>query len=157
MKIYITGSAGSGKTTYANKVAGELKIPLYKTDDFYNEKEKRMFTVEEIKKVVKIDSDWIIEGAYYIPEYVKAADKVIYMKIGLLKAIYRIFKRWFTDVQTRKRFDFWSTIKLCFTTIKDRYSSEGIDLNTDIPRHYKEKDRFNLCKANAKKLIVIRM
>ena len=93
MKIYITGSAGSGKTTYANKVAGELKIPLYKTDDFYNEKEKRMFTVEEIKKVVKIDSDWIIEGAYYIPEYVKAADKVIYLQIGVLETVSRILKR----------------------------------------------------------------
>ena len=157
MKIYITGSAGSGKTTYANKVAGELKIPLYKTDDFYNEKEKRMFTVEEIKKVVKIDSDWIIEGAYYIPEYVKAADKVIYLQIGVLETVSRILKRWFSNPEIRKKFSFVSTVKLCFTTIKDRYSSEGIDLNTDIPRHYKEKDRSNLCKANAKKLIVIRM
>ncbi len=156
MKIYITGSSGSGKTTYANKVAKELKIPVYRTDDFYNETEKRMFTAEEIKKVVKIDSDWIIEGAYYIPEYVKAADKVIYMKIGLLKAIYRIFKRWFTDVQTRKRFDFWSTIRLCFITVGRSLTSDGVDIDTDIPSHYKEKDRYNLCKANAKKLEVIK-
>ena len=49
------------KTTYANKVAGELKIPLYKTDDFYNEKEKRMLLLKRLESC-RDDSHWIIEG-----------------------------------------------------------------------------------------------
>ncbi|MGI5897562.1 MAG: hypothetical protein ACOX6Q_00130 [Candidatus Dojkabacteria bacterium] len=153
MKIYITGSAGSGKSTYAKKLSEKLKIPVYRTDDFYEEKEKRMFTGKEISEVVDIDSDWIIEGAYYIPKYVRAADKVIYIRIDILKTVFRIFKRWFSDVEIRRKFSLLDTIKLCFTTVRDRYTSEGIDVKTNIPRHYKEKDRYNLCKKNAKEFV----
>lgn len=153
MKIYITGSAGSGKSTYAKKLSEKLKIPVYRTDYFYEEKEKRMFRGKEISEVVDIDSDWIIEGAYYIPKYVRAADKVIYIRIGVLKTVFRIFKRWFTDKDIRNKFSLFNTIKLCFTTVMDKYSSEGVDLKTDIPKHYKERDRYNLCKKNAKEFV----
>lgn len=34
MKIYIVGSVGSGKTTLARKVAAELQVPHFETDNF---------------------------------------------------------------------------------------------------------------------------
>lgn len=34
MKIYIVGSVGSGKTTLARKVAAQLQIPHFETDNF---------------------------------------------------------------------------------------------------------------------------
>lgn len=155
MRIYITGSAGSGKSTYANKLSKELNIPVYRTDDLYNSKEKRMFSIQKIKETIDIDSDWIIEGAYYIPGYVKAADKVIYIKIGILRTVFRILKRWFKDSEVRKKFGFLSTIKLCFTTVRDLFTSEDIDLKTNKAGHYKEKNRYNLCKENARKFVVV--
>lgn len=156
MKIYITGSSGSGKTTYSKKLSQELKIPVYSTDNLYNERENRMFDIKEIKRTINIDSDWIIEGAYYIPEYLRAADRVIYIRIGVLKTLLRIFRRWFCDNEIRRRYSLFDTIKLCFTTVRDMHSSEGIDLKTSISRHYKERDRYNLCKENARELIVMK-
>jgi adenylate kinase family enzyme len=156
MRIYITGSAGSGKSTYANKLSKEFNVPVYRTDDLYNSKEKRMFTIQEIKGTINTDSDWIIEGAYYIPEYVRVADKVIYTKVGTLKTVYRILKRWFVDRDVRNKFSFLSTIKLCFTTVRDMFTSEEIDLKTNQAGHYREKERYNLCRENAKKFVVVK-
>jgi adenylate kinase family enzyme len=155
MKIYITGSAGSGKSTYANNLQKELNIPLYSTDDLYDSSTKQMFSLKKIMNTIPIDSDWIIEGAYYIPKYIRAADKVIYIKIGFLKTIFRILKRWFKDKSLREKYSFLKTLKLVFTTVRDKNKREDIDLNTNISGHYTDKNRFELCKANAKKLIVL--
>lgn len=155
MKIYITGSSGSGKSTYANRLSKELGIPLFKTDDLYNSNKKRMFTMEEIEETIPIESDWIIEGAYYIPKYIKSADKVIYLKIGKLKTVLRILGRWLRDKEIRSKFSFLSTLKLIYTTLRDMDICENIDINTKIARHYSEKDRYNLCKTNAKEFLII--
>ncbi|HRI05693.1 MAG TPA: hypothetical protein PLV59_01980 [Candidatus Dojkabacteria bacterium] len=155
MKIYLTGSSGSGKTTYAKKLAELTGVSLYSTDDFYNEKDKRMFTLDEIMAVVPIDSDWVIEGAYYIPEYIKAADKVIYIRIGPIKTAWRIVKRWMQNNDLRKKFTLSETLKLVYTTVRDMYISDDVDLNSPEQRHYKERDRYLLCKNNAKVLEVL--
>lgn len=155
MKIYITGGAGSGKTTYAKKLSAELGVKLYSTDDFYNIEKKRMFNLKEIKDLIPINSDWIIEGAYYIPEYIEAADKVIYFRISVMKTVYRIMNRWFKSKDLRKKFSFFETLRLVYTTIRDMYISDGVNMNTPKQRHYREKDRYLLCKENAKVLEIV--
>jgi adenylate kinase family enzyme len=154
MRIYITGSSGAGKSTYAKKLSKEFNIPMYRTDDLYNSIEERMFTLEEIEKRIPINSDWIIEGAYYIPKYIRIADKVIYIKVGKLKTVSRISGRWFKEKEIRSKFSFLSTLRLVYTTLRDIYASENIDVNTKTPRHYKERDRYNLCKANAREFVI---
>lgn len=150
MRIYITGSSGAGKTTYARTLAKGLKIPLFSTDDFYNDSTKTMYTIDQINNVVSIDSDWIIEGAYYIPDYIRNADKVVYIKSSWISSLFRIWKRWLKDEDLRKKFGFFRTVLLSYTTVKDFFISDGVKLNTNIPKHYMEKDRYNLCKYNAK-------
>lgn len=156
MRIYITGSAGSGKTTYARQLQEELDLPLFSTDDLYDSVRKSMHSKGEILKRIPLDSHWIIEGAYYMPEYIRSADKVIYIKIGYLKTVYRILNRWLKNRELRKKYTFLQTLKLVYTTIRDKRKSEDIDLDTQMSSHYTEKDRYRLCKGNSKKFVVIK-
>ncbi len=154
MRVYITGSAGVGKTTYADELQGNLSIPLYHTDDLYDSKKNLMFSLDRIKKKIPLESDWIIEGSYYMPEYVRNADVVVYLKSNLWVSMWRIFKRWFKDKELRKRFGLLSTLRLMLSTITGRFDAENVSLDTDKCGHYTEKDRYNLCRYNAKKFLV---
>lgn len=155
MRIYITGSSASGKTTYAQKISKKLNIPVIHTDDLYNPSDKRMFTIDEIKSLVPIGNNWIIEGAYYIPEYINVADKVIFLKVSGFRTVFRILRRWLTNKEIRNKFNFFSTLKLCYTTVRDLYSTDNIDIRTEQQKHYKNTDRYNLAKKHAKEFVEI--
>jgi len=77
---------------------------------------------------------------------------VIYLKIGPFKTFIRIWKRWFVDESMRKRFGFYKTFLHSFRKVKDLYLSDGIDLDADTAKHFKEKDRLMLVRHCAKEL-----
>jgi adenylate kinase family enzyme len=150
IRIYITGSAASGKTTYAKKLAEKLNIPLYSTDNFYDEVLDRTLPIEVIRTLVPIESSWIIEGAYYLPEYIHAADKVVFLRTTRINVFARIWRRWFTDSDVRSRHSFIDNIRFSLAMIRNLHNSDNIELSDERPTRYKNEDQYRLVKAHAK-------
>lgn len=155
MRIFISGSPGAGKTTYAKKLAQEHAVPLFHTDDLWNNQENRMLTHEEISRAIPLDGNWIIEGAYYLPDYIRQADKVIYFRITPLQAVIRILKRWTQDKKFRATCSFSRLLALLHTTFWGFFLTDHIPSETNIAKHYKERDMFRLISANAKKVEIL--
>lgn len=104
-KLYITGGPGSGKTTYAQRLAHRFNIPCFDLDDVkwmntgskgaYNQKRNK---IERDKIVQDILSkpNWICEGVYFkewVLPLMQEADKVIILKPATYVRQYRILKR----------------------------------------------------------------
>ncbi len=99
-RIIITGDAGRGKTTFANRLAAKLNIPCYHTDDFYWEVKfsRPADKLESLKRIVEVykKDSWIVEGTsrHLILPGLAKADLVIYLKHRkLLNQYYVLFKR----------------------------------------------------------------
>lgn len=103
-KIIVMGvSAGAGKSTFAGKLGKKLSLPVYHLDAFFWEPGWIEADPEEFKaaqeKIVKTDK-WIIEGNYTATADIrlKEADTLIYIEVPLLVCLYRVLKRWVTNI-----------------------------------------------------------
>lgn len=101
MKIAIIGCPGSGKSTVAQQLYGQLKIPLYHLDQYYwlpnwQRPDKAIF--EKVHHALCDGKEWIIEGMAirYFDYRIAKADVVIFLDIPLRVCLYRIFKRAFS-------------------------------------------------------------
>lgn len=102
MRLFIIGAAGSGKTTLAKYLSGELHVQAINLDDLFwnnslnkygvrrDETERNRMLDEEISK-----SSWIIEGAYiaWPIKAIKASDRIIHVDTPKFVTNYRILKR----------------------------------------------------------------
>ncbi len=102
MKIYIIGSAGSGKTTLSKIVNNIISIEVVNLDDIFwdntsesfgnkrNEKERDSIFNHKLK-----EENWIIEGAYlYWPSKAfTEAHQLVFLDLNLYKVTFRIIKR----------------------------------------------------------------
>lgn len=84
-KIIITGDAGRGKTTFAEKLSRKTGIPWHSTDDYYYEVKftkprDRQESVEMISKLYQSDR-WIVEGTTQrlLEPGLESADIIIYL------------------------------------------------------------------------------
>lgn len=103
-KIYITGGPGSGKTTYAKKLAKKMNLPCFDLDDIKwinrteninksRPKEERKFL---LNKILQENDHWICEGVYFqdwIIPIIEHADKVIILQTPRYLRQFRITKR----------------------------------------------------------------
>ena len=99
-KIWILGGGGSGKTTFAKRLAEKSKLPLYHLDHTaysknfkikYNEK-RRDNKLKEISNKKR----WIIEGANsseWVLRGIEKAELIIALEVGTLKRFFRTIKR----------------------------------------------------------------
>ncbi|KKU50229.1 MAG: hypothetical protein A3F53_01035 [Candidatus Zambryskibacteria bacterium RIFCSPHIGHO2_12_FULL_48_10] len=95
-KIIITGDAGRGKSTLAEKLSMKLGIPCHSTDDYYYEfkffkPRDRENALAQITKLYQEDR-WIVEGttAWLLKPGMEAADLIIHLRYK------NIFHQWFT-------------------------------------------------------------
>ncbi len=98
-RVAIIGSPGSGKTTFARKMAAKTKLLPIHLDFFYHQSDFDYFNNEKAwaKKVNLLikPNTWIIEGNYNttIDAQLKRADTIFYFDFPRHKSIYGVVKR----------------------------------------------------------------
>ncbi len=100
MQVYIVGGPGSGKTTFARRLADELALPFYEMDVIGWENgsgprrplEVRLADIHRIAS----QSPWICEGGPYwdwAEELYQAADHIVWLDLPWRIAGWRIISR----------------------------------------------------------------
>ncbi len=96
-------SAGAGKSTFARKLGKKLDIDVYHLDAYFWKPDWVQASKEEFRdsnqKIVDQDQ-WIIEGNYSTTYDIRAprADTIIYLELPLTICMYRVVKRWLTNI-----------------------------------------------------------
>jgi adenylate kinase family enzyme len=92
-------SPGVGKSTLARELGTKLNIPVYHLDCFYwnpgwQAADERTF--RQRQEQLLMNNTWIIEGNYSdtMDLRITHADTIIYIELPRLVAIYRVLKRW---------------------------------------------------------------
>jgi len=93
------GSSGSGKSTYANRLAAQLKLPvlhidMISHDDDWNRIESHV-VLQHILHFIKQPA-WVIDGhypKYCFTERLEAADTIVYFDLPSLVSLYRCLRR----------------------------------------------------------------
>lgn len=97
-KISIIGGSGTGKTTLANNLAKELKLPVYYIDGIHHLENWKIRDKDERDKIILERSNekkWIIDGTYHstLKERLERADLVIYLDYSSISQIKGVFCR----------------------------------------------------------------
>lgn len=126
-KLYISGAAGSGKTTYAKKLSQKLGIKCFDLDDVkwinsgksgtFNTERSKEERAEALKNILTQNESWICEGVYFqdwILPVVERADEVIILNPPVYLRQYRIIKRSLKRILNIEESKFKETPKALF-------------------------------------------
>lgn len=101
-KIIVIGCPGSGKTTFALKLAQRIKLPIFHLDSIWHKPDRTHITREEfdirLDEIFKLDS-WIIDGNYSrtVERRIRECDTVILFdlprEVCLAGAVARLGKK----------------------------------------------------------------
>lgn len=109
MKINIIGTSGSGKTTFARKLAESLSLPFLEMDavfwgpDWTFPEDKELYS----KLTSALDGEnWVLDGNYTrtIPIKWDNIDIVIWLDFSFLRTLFQAVTRAFTRILTREEF-----------------------------------------------------
>ncbi len=105
-KILIFGESGSGKSTFASKLAKRMNIPHLNLDDVFwdNNPPHRPFSqkrsndarIQMVHQFLNDNKEWIVEGIYckdWINPIVEQASHIYYLNVNIFVRDYRIIKR----------------------------------------------------------------
>ena len=112
-KISIIGGSGTGKTTLANNLGKELKIPVYHIDGINYFENWKQRDKEERDKIIleKVQKQqWIIDGTYMstLEKRLSKSDLIIYLDYSSLAQLMGVIKRYIKNPGKEK-----SEIKGC--------------------------------------------
>jgi adenylate kinase family enzyme len=97
-RVLVLGNSGSGKSSFAEKLADKLGIPCIHLDSHYWKPNWEPTPKEEWPFVVRqlIDRDeWVMDGNYSttLDERMQWADSAIYLRVSRAVAFWRIIRR----------------------------------------------------------------
>lgn len=99
-KISIIGGPGTGKSTLANNLGKELKLPVYHLDGIHHLEDWKIRDKEERDKII-LDivnqSKWVIDGTYKttLEERLQKSDMIIFLSYSTIARLKGIFSRYF--------------------------------------------------------------
>ncbi len=94
MKIFVTGNAGSGKSTLSRHVAAHYGLEWYGLDKIvWKENWQKAPADERDKQIAQLLArpHWVIDGVS--DEILKAADEVVFLDVPRRISFYRVAKR----------------------------------------------------------------
>ncbi|MFT8320981.1 MAG: topology modulation protein [Bacillus sp. (in: firmicutes)] len=133
-RIMVIGvSAGVGKSTFARRLGELLQLKVYHLDAYFWKPNWVEASLEEFvsaQQIILQKKKWIVEGSYNntFELRVKSADTIIYLELPLRVCLYRVIKRWLTNLgKTRmdmgkgckEKLD-WRFLKFIITTYFSR-------------------------------------
>lgn len=162
MRIYIIGASASGKTTYAAKVAKKYSLKHYNSDylrfvQIKNTRGRRLRNVKGYRRIIDQISksdNWVFEGRQAIPELLHSADHIIWLKVGLFTALFRQWKRYFTNRQQRQEYSFMDNLRLSKMIIVSQYLGRYDPSKFHDPDYTHIKKLESLLSQYGEKLIV---
>ena len=98
-RVMVIGAPGTGKSTFAKKLAAKTGLPLIHLDLYYHDKSKNYYENKEAWKSqveeMTAGECWIIDGNYgrTMAERMKWADTIIYFDLPRALALRGIAKR----------------------------------------------------------------
>ena len=101
-RISIIGGCGTGKTTLADNLGKELKLPVYHIDGIHHLENWEIRDKEERDKIIleRINENrWIIDGTYRstLKQRLEKSDYVIYLDYSSIAQIKGILTRFIKD------------------------------------------------------------
>ena len=94
MRIFVTGNAGSGKSTLGRKLSAELGLPFYSLDKIVWQPGWKKTPPEECETQINAltrQNDWVIDGVAY--EIQDEADIVIFLDMPRRLCFWRASRR----------------------------------------------------------------
>lgn len=149
-KIHIVGPVGSGKTTLANRLAGELNYPYFELDQLvWGRKCKNndiRNTPEESGNLLNnlISSEtWIVEGAH-IDEWTfksfEESEAILFLDINYYVRVYRIIKRYVKQKLGMENSNYKPTFKILIKMFKwNRMFEDNKQINLEKLEIYRDK------------------
>lgn len=98
-KISIIGGPGTGKTTLANNIGKELKLPVYHLDGIHHLENWKIRDKKERDKIIldKIEeSNWVIDGTYRdtLEARMQKSDMIIFLNYSTIARLRGIISRY---------------------------------------------------------------
>ena len=111
MRINVVGTSGSGKSTFAQRIADKLNVPYVEIDALYWKPNWTESTDEEffpkLEEAVSLDQ-WVLDGNYDRTRSIKwkRVETVIYLDLPFHVVLYRIIRR--SLVRGLRREELWA-------------------------------------------------
>lgn len=149
-------SAGVGKSTFARELGKTLDIDVCHLDTLYWKPNWVEASLEEFtagQKEIVVRDKWIIEGNYNSTYDIRVqhTDTIIYIELPLYICLYRVFKRWITNIG-KTRIDMGKGCKE-----KLDYQFLKFICTTYYPRKKKMNDRFQALKENGSHINIVQL
>jgi adenylate kinase family enzyme len=106
-RINVVGTSGSGKTTFARKLAHRLNLPYYEMDQvFWKPGWQESSDDEFLARVREITSgqEWVLDGNYSrtIPEKWKHVQLIVWLDMSFLRTVLQVTRRVFQRAISRE-------------------------------------------------------
>ena len=97
-KVIVIGCPGSGKTTFAEKLAKKTGLPLYYLDAIWHKSDRTHISREEFDKLHRealAGEKWIVDGNFdrTMAERIRYCDTVIYLDFSRVACLLGVVKR----------------------------------------------------------------